>query len=121
MEYNVIAQPYLLTRKQVYNALKHQPLWILIEEDKVLTHALLAADLARYVEDNSDNEIDLMAIPAERKQLANIHLQASLQDALKTLNATQAEALYIVKHTANQKQLGILMRENIENHYRSNL
>ena len=54
---------------------------------------LQALDLARYVESQPDKDVDLVAIPAERYELAPIHLQANLFEARELLLSEGADAL----------------------------
>jgi hypothetical protein len=79
-----------------------------------------AADLARALEENNDeNEINLLAIPASRQNLTKASLHDSLQKALEILNSDHAEALYISRITAPgvERTYGVLTRQSIESHY----
>ncbi|WP_419604245.1 hypothetical protein [Thiolapillus sp.] len=64
-------------------------------------------------------EIDLMAIPRKRLELAPIHLHETLQEALEKLNKGEGEALYVQRMSAPGiwRIYGILTREQIESSY----
>ena len=84
-----------------------------------------AADLARTLQElqtedkDEAADIDLLEIPAQRLQLASIHMQASLQEALEILNNSPAEALYVQRPNAPgiEHIYGILTRQKIESSY----
>jgi hypothetical protein len=66
-------------------------------------------------------EIDLAAIPATRKDVTSILLQATLGEALDTLNQSGVQALYANRITAPMMDspVGIVTREDIEIYYKS--
>jgi hypothetical protein len=66
------------------------------------------------------DEIDLLAIPAHRYQLASISMLATLQEAVEKLQESGAEALYVerVGRFQSVSIQGILTRELIESAYR---
>ena len=71
-------------------------------------------------EENLDQEIDLLELPSKRTQLAPISSQATLQQALKILDGSDAEALYVIKPLgiSADKVFGIVTRQNVEEAYR---
>ena len=87
---------------------------------------LLAADLALFLQTQIDDptiengEIDLLEIPAQRENVAQIHQQATLQQALETMNEKSINALCVNVINANKTIdiIGIVTRQNIESHYR---
>lgn len=120
--------------------LAHQPQWIIISdhsepETKTNTQQpcalLLAADLALFLRTQSDidsnetgnghKEIDLLEIPAQREDIVLINQQATLQQALETMDEKMVDALCItVTQTDNTTEIiGIVTRQTIESHYRS--
>jgi H+/Cl- antiporter ClcA len=87
-----------------------------------------AVDLARHIESGAwrervageENEIiDLMEMPAARRQVGPIELQATLQEALERLDQADVEALYVQRATVPTipKIYGILTRSMIERTY----
>lgn len=113
----------LLTIAAAKKILEHQPLWILVDEDDKPPILLLAADLALFInsqQDTASEEIDLLEIPAQRKNTAGIHQQATLQEALDLMNEKTVDALCVNTSRANKTKqiIGILTRQSIEAHYR---
>ncbi|MFQ5470450.1 MAG: chloride channel protein [Gammaproteobacteria bacterium] len=109
---------------EIKNLLENKPQWIVIINDKQPRSLLPATDLAQYLQQTNDNDpetqdtIDLMDIPAKRRELESIHLRANLQEALDTINETHAEALCVIHgHNKNIKIYGILTQQDIEKHY----
>ena len=79
-----------------------------------------AADLARHLEENHDETIQVMEIPSKRRQLAPVIQQSTLQQALKILDESEAEALYVIRPlgTSADQIFGIVTRQDIEEAYR---
>ncbi|MFK8067033.1 MAG: hypothetical protein AB8D52_02185, partial [Gammaproteobacteria bacterium] len=100
-----------------------------------------AADLSRFLEEvrkqeleplpqeeqvkNKSEEIDLMEIPSHRQQLTSVHRRATLQEAREIMEASEVEALFVIRISAllNDQDgdliQGIIDREAIEKSYRS--
>jgi len=137
MERKLIVQEKFLNYQEAEKLLEATPRWILVRQDKVPTSLLAANDLARYVlelkerqaeKDKEENEgvatpieveIDLLAIPADRQDVASVYLQANLEEALDTMERESVEAVYIFRTTAPtaDKIYGILTKEQIESYY----
>jgi len=82
-----------------------------------------AVDLARYLEESGEDvtdSIELSEIPAQRYQMASIHLQATLQETMDKLEQSGAEAIYVEQPTSpgSRRIRGILTRSHIESAYR---
>ena len=108
-----------ITHDQATKLLESQPLWLVIRREENLL-LMPAADLARYIEENADdNDIDLLEIPSKRMQLAPVKQQATLQQALKCLDESEAEALYVIQPigAAADRIFGIVTRQDIEQSY----
>ena len=101
----------------------------MVEGSSGPTALLPAVDLARYLEDTeklvSEEEIeppesiDLMDIPANRRDVAPVQYQATLEEALNEFDATNAEALYVQRHVAPmiQRVYGVVLKADIESYY----
>jgi chloride channel protein, CIC family len=103
--------------------LERQPLWIIINEADKEPVLLLAADLALFIntqQDDTDTYIDLLEIPAQRENVANIAQQATLQEALDLMNDKMVDALCVNLNATNKNPeiIGTLTRKNVEAHYR---
>jgi chloride channel protein, CIC family len=86
---------------------------------------LRPADLARYLEsqDPLDWEdeamLDLMAIPADRRELAPLHAGATLREAWILMKNTQTNAVYVSRPAAPLMSdiAGVITQEDIEAYY----
>lgn len=116
--------------------LRDNPKWLLIG-DKNNQHALTqeqvkmqlmpAIDLVRHMEsvkqvvtdEPTKTEIDLLAIPAKRLDVASIHLQATLEEALNKLEQLNIDALYVERmNTPGIPHVyGVISRMQIESAY----
>ncbi len=114
----VITEPNIL-RNVAYDHLKDAPDWLLIRHEEG-NQLMPATDLARHLEETDDEEIDLLEIPAKRRQLAQVNLESTLQHAQQLLNESDAEALYVIRKLgiSADRIYGILTQEDIEKHYR---
>jgi CIC family chloride channel protein len=120
------------TREQIADTLARNPHWILALEGERPVALLPAADLARQMSEAAEQaaqtgrteqanqaNIDLLEIPAARLQVAPIALQATLQEALESMDASGAEALYVTMRAANVPRIyGVLRRSDVERSYR---
>jgi chloride channel protein, CIC family len=121
---SVMNKAYVITEPVIQRAiatdhLKESPDWLLIRRDEC-NQLMPATDLARHLEENDDEEIVLLEIPAKRRQLVQVGLESTLQHAQQLLNESDAEALYVIRklgHSAD-RIYGILTQEDIEKHYR---
>lgn len=106
--------------------LRNEPLWIVVQNADGPDVLMPGADLARHLgeenaaaADGSPADIDLMAIPASRLQIAGISLRSTLQDALEELTESRADALAVF-HGASPRSrriVGIVTRKAIEGYY----
>lgn len=128
MERSVLRTERLLTVEEARKALKSEPKWLLVEGSNGPTALLPAVDLARYLEDTARppseeepeaQEIDLMDIPANRRDVAPVQYQATLEEALNQFDSTQAEALYVQRQVAPmiQRVYGVVLPSDIESYY----
>lgn len=123
-----------LTIEESRKALTAEPKWLVVEGSKGPTSLLPAVDLARYLEDVSAEEeaekaaenkgkktesIDLINIPANRRDIAPVQYQATLEEALHAFETTSAEALYVQRQVAPmiQRVYGVLLKSDIESYY----
>jgi len=108
-----------LNRQQAESILAKAPHWLVISRDDC-NLLMPAADLARHLEENHDDTIQVMEIPSKRKQLTPVIQQSTLQQALKILDESEAEALYVIRPlgTSADQIFGIVTRQDIEEAYR---
>lgn len=125
---------------RIHKLLENKPEWIIFNKDEELISLLPTTDLANFLKQKlqtdlseedqetlkgtpedansleKEESIDLMEIPAKRLQVAVIHSQATLQEALECSIKHEAEAL-IVKQMGTKKIYGIVTRQVIEKSY----
>lgn len=121
----IVCHERKLERSEADALLSESPEWIVIQDQRKPISLLPAADLARFLSDdsnsdaNNETELDLLTIPARRRDLKRINRQATVQEALDTLHRHNIEAIYIERIHAPMisSVMGIITREDIENYY----
>ena len=110
-----------LTREQAERLVGDGPEWVIVDKDGGPAYLMpgIAVASALSLEPEAQ-EIDLLAIPGSRLELAPIHLQATLQEALDLMQTHGAEALYVQRMIVPgiTHIYGVLTRERIESAYR---
>ncbi len=98
---------------------KEKPHWLLVDVDAKPSFILRNEDLIIHIEKNPDQPVDLTAIPATRKDVTGILLQATLTEALDALDNSGVQALYVNRISAPliDSPVGIVSREDIESYY----
>lgn len=123
---NFVCQERKLPFAEACKLLESSPDWIVLTDDRKPISLLPAADLARFIEecrteesDTEQRELDLLSIPAHRRDIRSIHRRATLQEALDTLHQHNIEALYIERVHAPMisSVMGVVTRQDIENFY----
>jgi H+/Cl- antiporter ClcA len=125
MEKNFRRVGKLVSSEEAETLLSHKPEWLLVEEQGTPVLLMAAVDLARHIQDRSETEggvqeIDLLKIPAKRKHVRPVNLQATLQEALESMEREGLNALYVERMTAPgiHRIYGVLTRELVESAYR---
>lgn len=121
MSREFIVASAVLDRGAATRALQDQPHWILVKSGSGYEGLLKAADLERALLDLQQDTFDLRTIPADRKDIARITWQATLDEAFDIISRNDVKALYVVRVSATQldRPVGILLPEDIENYYHS--
>jgi CIC family chloride channel protein len=129
MDRSILRTERHLTVEEARKVLKSEPKWLVVEGSNGPTALLPAVDLARYLEDTEKlvaeeeieppESVDLMDIPANRRDVAPVQYQATLEEALDQFDATNAEALYVQRHVAPmiQRVYGVVLKTDIESYY----
>ena len=129
MDRSILRTERHLTVDEARKALKSEPRWLIVEGSNGPTTVMPAVDLARYLEDieppkteddqKTPQSVDLMNIPANRRDVAPVQYQATLEEALNEFDTTNAEALYVQRHVAPmiQRVYGVLLKSDIESYY----
>ncbi len=129
MDRSILRTERHLSVEEARKVLKSEPKWLVVEGSNGPTALLPAVDLARYLEDtdklvtekemDAPTDIDLMDIPANRRDVAPVQYQATLEEALDEFDATNAEALYVQRAVAPmiQRVYGVVLKSDIESYY----
>ncbi|MFC1750957.1 chloride channel protein [Pseudomonadota bacterium] len=119
MDRHIVISPVLLRRDDANALLEDHPHWIVVSNDDSVNCILPAADLARQLGSRDYEEIDMLQMPGQRKAAVSIDLRATLQEGLEQLKQSQAEALFVVgaADSGEERVLGVVTREDIEEHY----
>ncbi|WP_232053763.1 chloride channel protein [Microbulbifer sp. GL-2] len=145
MERNFVVEPREIPLGQAKELIAQHPQWILIDlPDETDPQLLRAADLSTFLQGAEKGEstetltdtrmekqeeeiplknplIDLLKIPGERKQMAELNWGATLLEAQQKLKSTGADALYISRHQSgslDNRIAGIILPLQIDNFYR---
>ena len=137
MERSIATHERDISINEAEKLLESTPRWLLVQENHTPVALMSANDLARHLiglKENTENDdddeqtenitenIDLLKIPADRQNIASIYLQATLEQALDSMNTNQVDAVYIYRKTApmNEKIYGVITRESIDSYYTYN-
>lgn len=126
---SIMNKAFVQTENQVQldntrDLLADNPKWVLIKnKGSEYSQLLPAIDLVLFIEQhpdiNSETIIELLEIPAKRIEVASIHLQATLEEALNELDRLNIDALYVERMIAPgiKHIYGILTRQQIKSAY----
>lgn len=135
MDRSILRSERRLTYEQARDVLKSEPKWLIVEGSNGPTALMPSVDLARFLESGEEPPeaapggeeesetgpptIDLMDIPANRRDIGPIAYQSTLEEALNAFDKSQAEALYVERQIAPtiKRIYGILLKSDIENYY----
>jgi len=115
----------VITLERARELSKAKPVWLLVDTSKGAAFILRTEDLSLYLagldKDTDKGNVDLKEIPATRKDVRSIMLQATLSEALDSLNQTGVQALYVTRISAPMidSAVGIINRSDIESYYQS--
>lgn len=112
------------TADQAHLALQHDPRWILVETTDAETRCVLnAVDLAAHLaEQDSDAPVDLLRIPAMRKDVTTLDARATVEQAQQALSGNDVEALCVQRQSAiGSRTIGIVTQDDIDNYHRPQL
>jgi len=99
-----------------------KPAWLLVDvEQRKPGFILPTVDVITYLENNKPERVNLKEIPATRKDVTSIMLQATLKEALDVMNETGHESLYVNRISAPMidSVVGIITRQDIESYYQA--
>lgn len=122
MSRNFVVADQIVSPDQARSLITGNPRWIVIRGEEQKLVLLPSMDLARFIDDpqNRDAEsIDLLGIPALRSDLATVTIQATLQEALDSLQHSHVDAVAVCGSGPRETAIyGVLTRDDIEARYR---
>ncbi len=118
MDGGLLHLPRHCSRELALQQLKATDKWIVILEQDDPQWILRAEELrGQLAQPDRPDELDLLSIPAQRKDIFAISDQATVQEALQLLREVGTEALY-VQDIQNNRAIGIVTLDFIQQHYR---
>jgi len=127
MERNLVRSDPIVSWQESQQLLQNSPKWIIINGEEKPLAALPGAELARHLEEleskpdfvADQQQIDLIRIPAQRKDLASLHVQATLEEALQRFSSEGVDALYVERTSAPMIKpiIGVITRADINGFY----
>jgi CIC family chloride channel protein len=102
--------------------INQKPTWLLVDvEERKPEFILPTLDVTAYLENSKPERVNLKEIPATRKDVTSIMLQATLKEALDVMNETGHESLYVNRISAPMidSVVGIITRQDIESYYQA--
>jgi predicted transcriptional regulator len=98
--------------------LNEQPQWIVVDAGDGSFRLLPAAELARLLEVSEQSELDLIELPLQRHTMQPIPVRSTLAEALRRMDTSGIEALYVVGSATDERILGIVTRNDVARCYR---
>lgn len=90
---------------------------VLIHRDAI--HPQLLAALAEQP-DNRQPYVSLTSLAKHSQPIVDLHIQATLYEALKTMDQHQVDAVYVSGYISGPyPDNGVILRDDIENHYKT--
>lgn len=129
MDRSFIRHGHEISYHDIHVLMENSPRWLLIDKGKLPIALMPMADLARYVQEqealpegerpNQEDVINLLGIPAHRKDLAELEIRSTLREALDLLREKNVEAIFIKRMTAPMitRVYGVITRKDIERYY----
>ncbi|WP_285762216.1 chloride channel protein [Biformimicrobium ophioploci] len=128
MDRSLVVCARKLSFTEVEAVIAAHPGWIVIpNEDSQLVKLLRAADLANFIAAHPEfaepeaPPVDLLEIPAERRQLTPVPLRATLMEAQLALEAQAADGVYVERRRARdleRRVAGIILPDQIDSYYK---
>jgi hypothetical protein len=122
MQRRIIVLDAQLTRGRLREALKSNPVYVLVRTGEGGLQTLPAVDLVRQLGDDPgmdpEDPVDLSEVPADRLATGDIDLRASLHEAWLALEDGTVDALLVRRGRLDGPVRGVLTREAVEGAYR---
>ncbi len=119
MERSFVRVHHDISRGEAQLLVQKQPDWIIIEDEQKPIAIMQVADLVQNLSISQNDSIDLLEIPADRKDAVVVHIRSTLQQALDIMEDYQINVLYVGQSDNIDTGMiyGIIRREKIEAYY----
>jgi len=114
--------PAELDMEAVRAVISQKPTWLLVDvAERAPGFILPTVDLIAHLENTTLEAVNLKEIPATRKEVSSILLQATLKEALDVMDKSGHESLYVNRISAPMidSVVGIVTRQDIETYYQA--
>lgn len=129
MSRNISATENRLTREQARQLAERNYPWHVVQPEDAESAVLIHRDdiqpqLLEALAEPSNNDqpayITLLSLAKHSQPIVNLPIQATLYEALKTMDQHQVDAVYVSGYISGPyPDNGIVLRDHIENHYRT--
>lgn len=126
---NISATENQLTWEQAQQLAEGNYLWYVVQLDDSASavliprdaiHAQLVAALAANPNNRQQPYITLTSLATHSQPIADLHIQATLYEALKTMDQHQIDAVYVSGYISGPyPDNGVILRDDIESHYKT--
>jgi len=119
MERSFVRLQRKISRANAQQLVQKQPDWIIVEDEQRPVAIMKAADLVQNLSISQADLLDLLEIPADRKDAVVVHIRSTLQQALDIMDEHQIDVLYVGQsdNVDGSMIYGIIRREKIEAYY----
>lgn len=114
--------PAELDVEAIRAVISQKPTWLLVDvAERTPGFILPTVDVITYLENNKLEAVNLKEIPATRKEVSDVMLQATLKEALDIMDGSGHESLYVNRISAPMidSVVGIVTRQDIETYYQA--
>ena len=119
MERSFVRVQHELSRPDAQALVQKQPDWVIIEEHHRPVAIMRVAELVQNLSISQQDQINLLEIPADRKDATVVHIRSTMQQALDIMDEHQINVLYVGQSDIIDDSMiyGIIRREKIEAYY----
>ncbi|ADE13466.1 Chloride channel core [Nitrosococcus halophilus Nc 4] len=119
MDRRFVELPVTIDRETAAQTLTKNPRWVLVKQAFRPISVMQGIDVARALNEETQDPLNLMEIPAAREDIQPVPFHATLQEALEILNTSHAKMLYVERRIGptSVRIYGVLSRQEIESYY----
>ena len=120
MQQSFVSVPRYLSAEAAGFILQRDPEWLLLDKENVILPPAAVAEALearQQPEEAISEDLDLIAMPADRQEVGRISLKANLQDALDLMQQHHIQWLAVYRDDTSQQCVGLVSRTQIEHFY----